>query len=50
MKSIGSEYRLGRNSIMEVTKTLKQFGIEVPEVEYAPPGHTACAGCAGVAI
>jgi len=35
---------------MEKTKTLKQFGIEVPEAEYAPPGHTACAGCAGAAM
>jgi len=35
---------------MEKNKTLKQFGIEVPEAEYAPPGHTACAGCAGAAM
>ena len=35
---------------MEKVKTLKQFGIEVPEAEYAPPGHTACAGCAGAAM
>ncbi|GAJ24500.1 unnamed protein product, partial [marine sediment metagenome] len=35
---------------MEKTKTLKQFGMEVPEAEYAPPGHTACAGCAGAAM
>jgi len=35
---------------MEKNKTLKQFGIEVLEAEYAPPGHTACAGCAGAAM
>jgi len=35
---------------MGKNKTLKQFGIEVPEAEYAPPGHTACAGCAGAAM
>ncbi len=35
---------------MEKTRTLKQFGIEVPEAEYAPPGHTACAGCPGAAM
>ena len=35
---------------MEKVRTLKQFGIEVPEAEYAPPGHTACAGCAGAAM
>ena len=35
---------------MVKTKTLKQFGIEVPEAEYAPPGHTACAGCPGAAM
>ena len=35
---------------MEKNKTLKQFGIEVPEAEYAPSGHTACAGCAGAAM
>jgi len=35
---------------MEKNKILKQFGIEVPEAEYAPPGHTACAGCAGAAM
>jgi len=32
------------------TKTLKQFGIEIPEAEYAPPGHTACGGCPGAAM
>jgi pyruvate/2-oxoacid:ferredoxin oxidoreductase beta subunit len=32
------------------TKTLKQFGIEIPEAEYAPPGHTACGGCSGAAM
>jgi len=35
---------------MEKTKTLKQFGLEIPVAEYAPPGHTACAGCAGAAL
>jgi len=35
---------------MEKLRTLKQFGIEVPEAEYAPPGHTACAGCPGAAM
>jgi len=35
---------------MERLRTLKQFGIEVPEAEYAPPGHTACAGCHGATI
>ncbi len=35
---------------MEGVRTLKQFGIEVPEAEYAPPGHTACAGCPGAAM
>ena len=35
---------------MEGLRTLKQFGIEVPEAEYAPPGHTACAGCPGAAM
>ena len=28
-------------------KTLKQSGIEISDAEYAPPGHTACAGCSG---
>jgi len=31
-------------------KSLKQFGIEVPQSEYFPPGHTACAGCTGAAM
>jgi len=35
---------------MERLKTLKQFEIEVPEAEYAPPGHTACAGCSAAAL
>ena len=35
---------------MEGLRTLKQFGVEVPEAEYAPPGHTACAGCPGAAM
>jgi len=35
---------------MEKTRTLKQFGMEVPEAEYAPPGHTACAGCPGATM
>ncbi len=35
---------------MEGLRTLKQFGIEVPEAEYAPPGHTACAGCPGAGM
>jgi pyruvate/2-oxoacid:ferredoxin oxidoreductase beta subunit len=35
---------------MEGLRTLRQFGIEVPEAEYAPPGHTACAGCPGAAM
>ena len=35
---------------MEKSKTLKQFGIEVPDAEHAPPGHTACAGCPGAAM
>ncbi len=35
---------------MEKVRTLKQFGIEIPEAEYAPPGHTACGGCSGAAM
>ncbi len=35
---------------MEKLRTLKQFGIEVPVVEYIPSGHTACAGCPGAAM
>jgi len=34
---------------MKGLKTLKQIGVEVPGAEYAPPGHTACAGCTGAA-
>ena len=41
---------LGGVRQMEKLRTLKQLGIEVPEAEYAPPGHTACAGCAGAAM
>jgi pyruvate/2-oxoacid:ferredoxin oxidoreductase beta subunit len=32
---------------MAEMKTLKQSGIEIADTEYAPPGHTACAGCSG---
>lgn len=32
---------------MEKTRTLSQSGLEVSDKEYAPPGHTACAGCGG---
>lgn len=35
---------------MEKLRKLGQFEIEVPEVEYAPPGHTACAGCSGATL
>ncbi len=35
---------------MKGLKALKQIGLEVSEVEYAPPGHTACAGCTGAAL
>ena len=35
---------------MEKLKAVEQFGIEVPTAEYAPPGHTACAGCPGAAM
>ncbi len=35
---------------VEKLRRLKQFDIEVPEAEYAPPGHTACAGCPGAAM
>ena len=35
---------------MEGLKTLKQIGVEVPEAEYAPPGHSACGGCTGAAL
>lgn len=34
---------------MEKLIRLSQFDIEVPEAEYTPPGHTACAGCSGAA-
>ena len=29
---------------------LKRLGMEISEKEYAPPGHTACAGCTGAAM
>lgn len=35
---------------MEKLITLKQFGMEAPEVEYTPPGHTACGGCPGAVM
>ncbi len=35
---------------MEKLRRLEQFGMEVPEAEYTPPGHTACAGCPGAAM
>jgi len=41
---------MGGIKLIVKTKTLKQFGIEVPEAEYAPSGHTACAGCIGASI
>ena len=35
---------------MDEQVALKRLGMEISEKEYAPPGHTACAGCTGAAM
>ncbi len=35
---------------MEDHRIMKQFELEIPDREYAPPGHTACAGCIGASM
>ena len=35
---------------MKELKELKSVGLAIPEAEYAPPGHSACAGCTGATL
>jgi len=35
---------------MAKLRKLRYFDIDVPEAEYTPPGHTACAGCSGATL